>query len=40
MEEIHFDCKQVAHIYMNEMVVFDKTDRLWTIEMMKMNDQM
>ena len=40
MEEIHPDCKLVAHMYMNEKAVFDKTVRLWTLEMMRMNDQM
>ena len=28
MEEIHLDCKQVAHIYMNERAVFHKIARL------------
>ena len=40
MEEIHPDCKLVAHMYMNERAVFDKTVRLWTVEMMRRNDQM
>ena len=35
MEEIHPNAGQVAHIYMNEMTVFNKTVRLWTTEMMK-----
>ena len=28
-------CKVGAHLYMNEMTVFDKTVKLWTEEMMK-----
>ena len=40
MEEIHSDCKLVARMYMNEKAVFDKTVRLWTVEMMRRNDQM
>ena len=39
MEEIHPDCKLVADMYMNERAVFDKTARLWTVEMMRRNDQ-
>ena len=35
MEEIHLDCKLVADMYMNERAVFDKTARLWTVEMMR-----
>ena len=35
MEEIYPDVRQVAHIYMYERVVFDKTVKLWTTEMMK-----
>ena len=35
METIHFDTRQVTHIYMNESVVFDKIAKLWIAEMMK-----
>ena len=35
MEEIHPDVRQVAHIYMYERIVFDKTVKLWTTKMMK-----
>ena len=35
MDEIHPETRQVAHIYINEKTVFDKTDKLWTAEMMK-----
>ena len=35
MGKIHPDARQVAHIYMNEMTVFDKTSMLWTAEMTK-----
>ena len=40
IDEIYLDCKQIAHIYMNERAVFDKTIRLWTAEMMRKIDQM
>ena len=40
MDNIKPDYKQAAHVYMNERIVFDKTVRLWTAEMMKKNDQM
>ena len=34
------NARQIAHIYMNKKAVFDKIVRLWTVEMMKRNDQM
>ena len=35
MEEIHPEARHVAHIYMKEIVVFDKTTRLQIAEIMK-----